>query len=355
MNTMRQILHVAAAAALLAACVGEPTNPAIELPENRGTLLQAGEPIGTFAEFTWSADGTEILYQPDVGDPQLKAASIAGGAPRVLDGPRDEYIDLSTGPDGFIYFVADADANTRRTAYRLAPEGGTPLSIGKVGVGRAARPAVGSLVLPSPVPGVSAYVAAPDTVYIVENGQHRVIRIGCERIITFSPDGDELLCRTGSSIAGFHTRVVIATGEAEDVVVLNPNQGSPQMIYWAADGIKVFYYDFGGYFIRDVETGESQQIWPLPPAAAVLDFQNSAWTTDGSHVAFWVHSCLDRTNVGACRRGQSALHIVDLETRQDHLVAVAAGRTGGQHIAFSPDGARVAYVFEKEIFWVPVP
>lgn len=345
----------AAAALLLAGCISEPTNPAIELPEDRGTLLQAGEPIGTFAEFTWSADGTEILFQPDVGDPQLKAMSIAGGAPRVLDGPRDEYMDLSAGIDGSIYFVADATAQTRRTAYRIEPGGGNPQSLGRVAVGRATTPAVGALVLPSPRTGEIAYVAAPDTVYLIENGQHRIVRIGCERIVTFSPDGGQLLCRTGSTLAGLHTRVDLATGAAADVTLLNPNQGIPQMVHWAEDGLKVFYYDFGGYYIRDVTTGTSELIWSIPPAGVVLDYQNSAWAGDGSRVAFWVHSCLDRTNVGSCRRGQSALHVVGVANRRDSRVAVAAGNIGGQHVAFSPDGTRVAYVFEKEIYWVPVP
>lgn len=347
-------VRITAAAVLLAGCVGEPTNSAVELPENRGTKLQAGEPVGTFAEFAWSADGTEIYFQPDVGEPQLKAVSLAGGAPRVLDGPRDDYAEMKAARDGTLYFAADAAPDARRTAYALSPNGGAATPIGRVTLGRPAAPAVGSLIVPSPVPGVVAYVAAPDSVYLVEQGQQRFLRPGCERILTFSPDGRSLLCRSGQVLNGLYTLIDVATGDAEDIVVLNANQGAPQMVQWTADGIKVFYYDFGGYYLRDYETATSQQIWTIPPAATVLDYEHGSWTNAGDKVAFWVHSCLDRQGQD-CRRGQSVLHVVDLETQTDHILAVAAGRIGGQRLAFSPDGTRVAYVFEKEIFFVPVP
>ncbi len=349
---MRALCCALLAVGSAAACVKDTLSPVPELTENRGTQLATGEGVSLLLEFAWSADGAAIFYQPDVANPQLKRVPLAGGSPPAVDGPRDEYLDLRAARDGALYFLADVGSDGRRTAYRLRTSGpAQPLGRTRAGVG--GRPADGVLVLPSPVAGTAAVLIAPDSVFLDGPTQRRFLTTGCERLIVFSPDGGSLLCRRGSGASVLFGIIDVAAGSLRNAAILGPADGTPQMIRWEETGIQVVFFDFGGYFLRDVTALTTTQLWSVPGTGAVLDFDNTAWSDDGRYIAFWVHNCIDRDGL-ACRRGQSVLHVVNRNTREDRVAAVAKGAVGGQFMAFSPDNRRIAYTFEKAIFHAPI-
>lgn len=341
---------------LMCACVRDATMPVAESAENRGTQLATGEDVALFGEFGWSADGQSIYYQPDIGDPPLKLISLAGGAPQVVDEPRDEYVDLRTAPSGAaIYFLAN-EQSSRRTAYRLPPGGGAATVIGNTVTTRAARVAQGTLLLPSPVTDSVAVIIAPDSLFLAgAEGRRFISRNSCDRLIVFSPAGDALLCQRGSTAATGYNIVNLATGDANPQTLLTESEGLLLMVNWsAAESLEVFYFGSGAYRVKDVfPPGEMSPIWTLPRANTVVDFEHMAWSADGSTFAFWTHVCLDRAINAGCARGQSLLHVIDRTSFTDRVVAVATGTVGGQSIAFSSDGTRIAYVFEKGIYHVP--
>jgi len=344
---------LAVAALLSCACVRDTTMPVAEAPENRGTQLATGEDVTLFGEFGWSADGQSIYYQPDIADPPLKLISLAGGAPQAVDEPRDEYVDLRPAPGGAaIYFLAN-ERSSRRTAYRLPP-GGTATVIGITGTARAAIPAQGTLLLPSPVTDSAAVMIAPDSLFMAGAEGRRFISRTCDRLIAFSPAGDQLLCQRGATTATGHSIINLTTGDARQQTLLTESEGSLLMVSWTgAEGLEVFYYGSGAYSIKDVFAGETTLVWTRPHAATVIDFEHMAWSADAAAVAFWTHVCLDRSTAAGCERGQSLLHVIDRANFTDRVVAVATGTIGGQSMAFSSDGARIAYVFEKGIYHVP--
>jgi Tol biopolymer transport system component len=104
-----------------------------------------------------------------------------------------------------------------------------------------------------------------------------------------------------------------------------------------------------------VDAGTSVTVWRARPGGAeVTDATRAAWSPDGSRIAFWTHACIEG-DVGACTRGQSSLHVLDPFDGAESIVAVAHGDTAGEYLAFSPDGARIAYVFGGMIYSVPAP
>lgn len=338
---------------LACACVRDATMPVAELPENRGTQLTAGDEVALFGEFSWSADGQSIYYQTEAEGRELKVISLAGGEAQVVDGPRDEYVDLRPAASGAVYFLA-TQQSSRRTAYRLPAGGGAATPIGRTVNSRAAQPAQGTLLLPSPVTDSAAVVIAPDSLFFAGAEEKRFIRRGCDRLIAFSPAGDELLCLRGATTDTRHNISNLETGNSESVTLLTAEEGILLMVNWTVtDGIEVFYYGAGGLRIKRLSTGESALVWALPRDNPVVDFEHMAWSADGAAVAFWTHVCIDRSTPSRCPRGQSLLHVVDRSNNTDRVVAVATGAVGGQAMAFSRDGTRIAYVFDGGIYHVP--
>jgi Tol biopolymer transport system component len=67
----------------------------------------------------------------------------------------------------------------------------------------------------------------------------------------------------------------------------------------------------------------------------------AAWSADGAKVAFWDFTCL--SNCGDDTRLD--LEVADAGTGTSTSVAHGNHISGGQ-MAFSPDGTRIAYVFD---------
>jgi hypothetical protein len=186
--------------------------------------------------------------------------------------------------------------------------------------------------------------------YGVASGTRTFIERGCERIVTFSPDGIEVLCVTTSGGVGSHRRMNLATRAVTDVTVLPLAEGVPMFVHWGPAGIRALYQPgFGGLSIW--ANGARTILFELPNRGGLLlDPRNASWSEDGDRIAFWVHECLRRRGLSTCERGQSILYIGELTADRSGFVAVAHGEVNGQFIAMSPDASRVAYTFEDRIY-----
>lgn len=358
--TPKRIARAAALVSFLGAAAGAcstegPASTGInELPENRGTELATSVDANVVGEIAWSANGAEVFFQTAESPGRLAAASMTGGT-RFLDGPRDGYYDLVAAADGSaVYFAADLSAGAR-SVYRLPLSGGSVQTLTTRGTSTiAAAPADGRLALPSPDGTLVAFSARPDSIFVqtVATGARSFVAVGCERIVDWSPDQKTLLCQTGRAGTGVFRTMSLATGATAIIEIVPLNQGTMQMIDWQAGGLRASYLNIGGIFLWNSQTQSGTPILALAGGPATsLDPRNADWSRDGTKVAYWVHQCLVQRGLGACERGQSLLYITDIPRNRTGMVAVAKGGQGGQFLALSPDGSRVAYLFDGRIYW----
>jgi hypothetical protein len=338
---------------LAVSCGDNITDTGTDLPENRGSVLQQQVDVEFYTEIAWSPDGNEIYFESPGATASLFAATLSGGAPRQLDTGRDAYFDITASPAGdAVYFAADLSGGTR-TSYRLPLNGGAPIALTSRAPSALAQfRADGKVALPSPSGATVAFTVSPDSVftYGVAGGVRTFIATGCERIVTFSPSGAEVLCVNGTAGTGVYRTLTLATGAISDVTVLPPTEGIPMAVHWGAAGIRALYQPaFGG--LSFWANGGRTDYFELPDRGGlILDARNSSWSSDGDRIAFWVHECLRRRGLTTCEEGQSILYIGEIGADRAGIVAVAHGEVSGQFIALSPAASRVAYTFEELIY-----
>jgi hypothetical protein len=281
-------------------------------------------------------------------------AATLTGTVRELDGPRDAYVDLSASADGSaLYFGADLRQG-RRSVYRLPLPSGTAQALtSQSSAVLATYQADGWLALPAPNASSVAYTALPDSINLLipATGERRALALGCERIAAYSPDGQRILCQTGGGGVGAYSIVDIPSRIIQQAIILPVSDTRALFVNWNAAGIRVVYETPIGLALWDVTRQLSPINWSLPLRAGIgLDRQNGDWSNDGSRIAIWLHECLRMQGLNRCLEGQSLLYVLNPADGRSALAAVAHGAEGGTTIAFSPDGTRIAYVFEGKIY-----
>jgi hypothetical protein len=160
--------------------------------------------------------------------------------------------------------------------------------------------------------------------------------------------------RDAGGDAGYGT-VALETGEAGELTLLPLEFAMLQIIRWDDDAIRTLYRANSRFRIRNIDAGTTLTLWQPGQGVGlrVVDFYNFSWSGDGTRFAFWSHECLRLNRVGNCEYGQSLMHVVDLAENQGRTVVVAKGTRGGEQVALSRDGTRVAYVFNERV-WIQV-
>lgn len=344
----------AAATLLIGACdVDDPySGPVNELPEQSGVLLAGSDGIQIGAPMLWSADGSELFFETPDG--AVRAVAPAATAARQVDAARDRS-DLNA-TAAAVYFVADRQGS-HASAYRVVGTQMVRLS-DRVPNTTTLGQADGRLVLGRGDDGIAAYIVAPDSLYTYETatGSHAFIVTGCVRVVAFSPNGNELLCRREGSRDNGYARVDLGARTAT-VMTLLPVAGTLRLPHWDPVAIRALYTVQDRFRVRNVEDGTATQLWaPLPTTVrpVAIDFLHYAWSADGSRFAFWVHECLQLDRAGNCDRGQSLLYTIHMATNTAKLTAVVKGTRGGEQLALTPDGNAVAYAFNGRIYYQPI-
>ncbi|MGH7500837.1 MAG: hypothetical protein ACREL7_03685 [Longimicrobiales bacterium] len=352
--------RLTAAVLLATACdVRDPViGSSFEQEEDRGTEVPGSQMVGARSSLFWSADGGSVFFEAGTGTVALRAVDALTGQVLTLDGPQADYVDpVVTHADGPIYFSTDRQ-DGRRDTWLRAGGGAAPVQLTDRAPGTSVlEQADGRLVLPSPDGATTAFIVSPDSLFVhdVTTGASRFIATQCIRVIVYSPDRARVMCRRDAEgDAGFGT-VRLADGEVADILLMPRELARIQVIHWDDDAIRTVYRTNSRFRIQNVDRDSTGTLW-LPgirSARSVVDFFNYSWSANGARFAFWTHECLQVNRVGTCTFGQSLLHVVELATNQGRTAVVAKGERGGEQIALSPDGTRVAYVFDQRV-WIQV-
>jgi dipeptidyl-peptidase 4 len=154
----------------------------------------------------------------------------------------------------------------------------------------------------------------------------------CILAVTFAACGP-----TRGTSAGEPTPVLTV----DDIVAVHPLTGTPPRAFnWSPDGSHYAYSVAGAHendpptlFVHDMRTGVDRKLVPAKSetrGSRSRAIAQIAWSQDGSHIAF--------LNAGA-------LHVAGADGSDDHVVDRDADAP-----QFSPDGTRVAYVRDNDLY-----
>ncbi len=361
-SRLRTRLVILIAACLLIGC-------GRRVVEDRGPLL-AKDAASVSPNMLWTADGTEVVYVAQSAQGSvvhtLQAVRVADGTVRQLDiAPTFPELRLARAADGSALYYVTTDG-TLRDAMSGKDVGRVPL-----GFAALASSPDGRLAAYWDMFGTARGAATQGAAFMmdVDQGTSTLLPL-CAGSLTFSPSGDALLCAdvSAASSAPFIERfdvVDVATltlREQLDAVVL------PSDVRWGSNGVLVAGAqtgDAGVIAVNDLGAGTARVVYRLPtPSDAVKteDFPSgnavsgATFSADGRQLALWQAECLATQFFGEpqyCGRAQGSLIIVDLDTGSQRVVASGEatydGGGGIGPVAFSDDGARIAYRFRSEI------
>ena len=343
---------------LVAAC-DSPFGP--DKSDTRGTRLTIGQrhSEGTLA---W-VPGSELvafISSPQTGGCAIKTVNVASGSTTVIDDDCGTHFltepplrNLVVASDGsaLYYSVGGAWVNggasrNLRVADRASGEVTT------------LRSDVPQFLALSPDRQQLAYKSLGDStgqhdsliVRDLSNGVEMSYGTGIGSPILFSPDGTELLYQGYQGSANPFTvrRLSLSDGRSEPVSL--PDAGPRWLFHWDDSGLRVFSKSGIDYHVHNLTTGDSIHVG--------VDFLGTVsggrtWSTDGTRVSYWTSDCLESGGF-ACLDWRLSLFVAD--TRSGSRVRVAytkAGRVGPT--VFSPDGRRIVYSLDGDLYISEVP
>ena len=290
----------------------------------------------------WPADGTEIFYvavaknATSQGPIEIHAAKADGSGTRVLAGQMGStsYDLIAAPPDGSALYCA---LDTGAGVYQASPA--QKLWFGTRDIGAVAASSDDVHVAGSWT-GVSIYDASLGAIL-----QPTLPAGFTWDLLDFSPAGDQLFVGSSGGAMGV---ILDLGGTLVGSLSLDIKQGAFTSVSWAPGGIRVLQavtYNNGPNQIQNLTTGTVTSIDSRYGARC------AAWSPDGTKVAFWDGVCpasgCDPTNSNI----RSHLFVADTESGSETSIAEGTAIGYGQMV-FSPDGTRIAYIFDNEDMYV---
>jgi Tol biopolymer transport system component len=100
-----------------------------------------------------------------------------------------------------------------------------------------------------------------------------------------------------------------------------------------------------GLFVRNLTTGQSQAVTGAEDLVSV-----PTWSPDGDMIAFWSAVCLVSSSGGRwCEVVRESLNVLELATGRLQVVD-SSTQSGGNNVAFSSDGSKIAYGFGSNLY-----
>jgi hypothetical protein len=305
-------------------------------------------------QIVWSADGSEIYYVAYgvagnyLGALEIKAAKADGSGTRVVQtATGDETFDaLASPPDGSAVYY-DVDDNTEETSGTIA-EALTSKTLPGT--------ATASVMAASSDDRHLAYGWRSAFIYDLVTGGSTAIGSAPNGstwwALAFSPGGDQLL----AAAPGTSVIVDLAGNLVASTPV--PAMYGGASANWNATGARLFFSDgqiIPTYQLQNVTTGTITPVTPSMKTAAT--WTCSGWSHDGTTVAFWSASCTGGASL--CLSGEddsrTDLYLADASSGTTTWVAGIGDSAVVGDIAFSPDGTRIAYVWNRSLYVSPVP
>lgn len=210
-------------------------------------------------------------------------------------------------------------------------------------------PQDGSPVLAGRVSDRIAFVADPDSLYLLEGSVVRFVARGCRTLFDFSPDDSSLLC--GADPGRFGGLVTVDLGSG-----LAIPRGHPALQYvwggfrWGEDGIE--HISFEGIVSLDAGSARSTN-WTATTGESSTPYV--AWSADGRSIAHVTRFCAQTEGILGCARTQFLFHVWKAEWSEWRRVAVqelTPTSSGFVKLAFSPDAAHLAYAMNGGLYVV---
>ena len=355
------LLALAAAACKSETVTGVEPSTSTMLPLRPGqSVAAAGLSYNT--RLLWDGGG-EITYTAIdfAGASQVRAVSVTDGRLRTIDSTSSRSVThggLWVSRDGRHTFFSRSGE-----LYHVAPDApAVRVAMNFVMFSSRDGSPFGADVLPGADASQVVYATRPDSLWVYDARvkTSRFLTAGCTRLITRSPDGQQVLCRTGTTSFGI---IDVNTGAMTPSGSFAGPSYSIYSLHWSNRGIE--HIRSGAHYFMELVNWTSGAAVTVIPADTIVDFNATldspdlmslTWSKDGRKVAYSRNLC-DLRGFD-CARTQYQLHVFDVETRTTTIAAVVNREI--RSIVFSPDGTRLAYVAAHqtsfaELYTVSVP
>jgi len=189
----------------------------------------------------------------------------------------------------------------------------------------------------------------------------------------FSPAGDQAICADpGASDTSYFAQSFRLIGVATASPIRSINTSVlPRALLWTAGALLLaglLDTDPNTLAVKDLLNGSSRVVYRLPPPSSSaqsagyfghgLAMFSTKFSPDGGRLAFWAAECTALSfDPGYCARTSGVLIVLDLHDGSPRVVASAElyDGSGAGPIAFSNDGAQLAYQIGTGIHVRPLP
>ena len=336
--------QVAIALLVVVAAIGLSCKHAVSEPDSSTPfLIGPGTQVsqGTNAyNIVWCDGGAEIAFTSlDPGGQILHGTvmtvNVLSGATRTLDGTTRIFNAFLAAGDSVFYASLDPDNGQR---VYVVPDNGVNVPARQVGGGMIIAVSPDRTLLAS-----ESLFDTLDVVHLADDVSHRYPIQEGEHVETFSPDSRQILLTSG--------RLLNLT-DGSFTSIPFPLPPAPYSVDWTLNGL--YAVTTGGssqdvYRLDNLLTGSVTDLW----RATTVDMFGSGWvwSSDGRKFAFIRTSRMDVSPT------VHYLYVCDLQSGTSTLVLevkVRFGRgtfAGLTSFAFSPDGRRIAYAVEGNIYY----
>jgi len=326
----------------LSACTTHSTDPTSSTPfiTNPGIqLTQSGES----ANIAWLSSGNDIAYSAltlhgSLNMGGVKSVNLSSKAVTVLDPTVRIFNQFSPAGDSVFYVTLNTDNSTG--AYLISGNNPQPV------VNLTSRRVLGALVSPDRNFVVTGQAYAGDSMQVIstKTRSYRLYPLQInEGPVAFSPDSKEVLLSTGR-IFNFED------SSFTSLPSLNPSFGVT--INWSPTGLWVLSITQDSsqtYSITNLLDNTSKIIWHGP--SNEMEGFMFAWSPDNNKLAFL------RTTPMNITPTVHYLYVCDISAKSAVQVVAVSVRIhdstlpGINSFAFSPDGKRIAYTVEGNLYY----
>lgn len=320
-------------------CKLSPTEVQPEpLPEDRGTVLTSQIPT-SFVNLIWSRNTDEIIT---AGQSGIQAINITSFVQRSVESAGSVYYIKLSNDGNNLYYLLGNSLGGDLPLYKISIAGKgrqlllnhvlSPFSLSSDSLIAHGLSSVGSIYL---------YNESSITDTFLTKGWHP---------LTFSPDSKQLLYMD-SSYSYFR---IYTENKVVQSIPFYQEYSHGGFFRWDMSGIQVIYSELGdGWYVKNITTNETYKITGIDDGP-----QRFTWSPDGNKIAYWTSKCIKGQTWSGCQLSQDILHVLDVNTKKETLVAVHnVGQSDNYpaSIAFSPNSAKLAYVLGSQIYTKNIP